>query len=47
MDDIIYRTNTGIKSSNTYNHLFSVDENGKYCLVVLLPYIVDILANYM
>jgi len=32
MDDIIYRTKAGIKSSNTYNGLFSIDENGKYRL---------------
>ncbi|MGB6530524.1 MAG: hypothetical protein WBF33_20660 [Candidatus Nitrosopolaris sp.] len=32
MYDIINHTNAGIKSSNTYNGLFSVDENGKYWL---------------
>ncbi|HJT47492.1 MAG TPA: hypothetical protein VJ729_04860 [Nitrososphaeraceae archaeon] len=37
MDDIIYRTNTGIKSSNTYNGLFSIDENGKYELGIFSP----------
>ncbi|MGC2572393.1 MAG: hypothetical protein WA364_12860 [Candidatus Nitrosopolaris sp.] len=37
MDDIIYRTNAGIKSSNTYNGLFLVDENGKYGLRILSP----------
>ena len=35
MYDIINRTNAGIKSSNTYNGLFSVDENGKYWLRIL------------
>jgi hypothetical protein len=37
MYDIINRTNGGIKSSNTYNGLFSVDENGKYWLRILSP----------
>lgn len=37
MDDIIYCTKTGIKSSNTYNDLFSIDENGKYSLGIFSP----------
>jgi hypothetical protein len=37
MDDIIYRTNAGIKSSNTYDGLFWVDENGIYRLGIFSP----------
>jgi hypothetical protein len=37
MDDIIYHTKTGIKSSNTYNGLFSRDENGNYRLGIFSP----------
>lgn len=37
MHDIIYRTKAGIKSSNTYNGLFSIDENGKYRLGIFFP----------
>jgi hypothetical protein len=37
VDDIIYRTKTGTKSSNTYNGLFSIDENGKYDLGIFFP----------
>ena len=37
MDDIIYRTKAGIKSSNTYKDLFSIDENGKYSLRISSP----------
>jgi hypothetical protein len=37
VDDIIYRTKAGIKSSNTYKDLFSIDENGKYSLRIFSP----------
>lgn len=37
MDDIIYRTKTGIKSSNTYNGLFSIEGNDKYRLGIFSP----------
>lgn len=37
MDDIIFSTSAGIKSSNIYNGLFSVEENGKYWLRILAP----------
>jgi len=37
VDDIIYRTKAGIKSSNTYKDLFSIDENGKYSLRISSP----------
>ncbi|MGH9927438.1 MAG: hypothetical protein ACRD5B_18890, partial [Nitrososphaeraceae archaeon] len=37
MSDIIYSTKTGVKSSNTYNGLFFVDENGKYGLRIFSP----------
>jgi hypothetical protein len=32
MDDIVFYTKTGVKSSNTYNGLFSINENGTYSL---------------
>lgn len=37
MDDIVYSTKTGIKSSNTYDGLFSINENGTYSLRIVSP----------
>lgn len=37
MDDIILNTKTGIKSSNTYNGLFSTNEDGTYSLGMFSP----------
>ena len=45
MDDIIYRTKTGTKSSNIYNGLFSIDENGKYRLGIFSPLKPTIIAS--
>lgn len=37
MDDIVFSTKTRIKSSNTYNSLFSINENGTYSLRIVAP----------
>ncbi len=45
MDDIILYTKTGIKSSNTYNGLFSTNEDGTYSLGIFSPLKPKIKAN--
>jgi hypothetical protein len=37
LDDIILYTKTGIKSSNTYNDLFSINEHGQPSLGIFSP----------